>query len=57
MTVKQDGPHTLRVTYSNNGKVARENTLVLSSDGMTVTETDITPAPWPSTLSITFRRS
>jgi hypothetical protein len=57
MTVKQDGPRTLRVTYSNNGKVARENTLILSSDGKTVTETDITPAPWPSTMSVMFHRS
>ena len=57
MTVKQDGPRILKVTYSNNGKVARENTLVLSSDGKTVEETDITPAPWPSTMSVTFHRS
>ena len=57
MTVTQDGPRTLKVTYSNNGKVARENTLILSSDGKTVTETDVTPAPWPSTLSVMFHRS
>ena len=57
MTVKQDDPRTLKVTYSNNGKVARENTLVLSSDGRTVKETDITPAPWPSTMSVTFHKS
>lgn len=56
MTVKQDGPRTLKVTYSSDGKVDRENTLVLSSDGKTVTETDITPAPWPSTMSVTFHR-
>jgi hypothetical protein len=56
MTMKLDDPHTLKVTYSNNGKVARENTLVLSSDGKTVNETDITPAPSPSTMSVTFHR-
>lgn len=57
MAVKQDDPRTLKVTYSNNGKVNRENTFVLSSDGKTVKETDITPAPWPSTMSVTFHRS
>lgn len=57
MTAKQDGPHTLKVTYSNDGKVARENTFVLSSNGKTIKETDITPAPSPSTMSVTFHRS
>lgn len=57
MTVKQDGPRTLKVTYSNGGKVDRENTLILSPDGKTVKETDITPAPWASTMSVTFHRS
>jgi hypothetical protein len=56
MTVKQDGPRTLKVTY-RMVKVARENTLVLSPDGKTVKETDITPAPWASTMSVTFHRS
>ncbi|HKE23410.1 MAG TPA: hypothetical protein VKB38_08825 [Terracidiphilus sp.] len=56
MTVKQDDPRTLKVTYSSSGKVDRENTLVLSSDGKTLTETDITPAPWPSTMSVMFHR-
>lgn len=45
MSVKQDGPRTLKVTYSNNGTVARENTFVLSSDGKTIKEKDVTPAP------------
>jgi hypothetical protein len=57
MTVNQDGPRTLKVTYSNDGKLDRENTLILSSDGKTVKETDITPAPWASTMSVTFHRS
>lgn len=57
MSVKQDGPRTLKVTYSNDGKVARENTFVLSSDGKTVNETDVTPAPSPSKMSVTFHKS
>jgi len=57
MSVKQDGPRTLKVTYMNDGKVARENTFVLSTDGKTVKETDITPAPSPSTMSVTFHKS
>lgn len=57
MSVKQDGPRTLKVTYSNDGKVVRENTFVLSPDGKTVHETDITPAPSPSKMSVTFHKS
>lgn len=57
ITMTQDDPLTLKATYSNNGKVTRVNTFVLSSDGKTVTETDITPAPWVSTLSVMFHRS
>jgi hypothetical protein len=57
MSCKLDDPKTLKVTYSNNGKVDRENTFVLSSDGNTVTETDITPPPSPSTMSVTFHKS
>lgn len=57
MSVKQDGSRTLKVTYSNDGKVARENTFVLSSDGKTIKETDITPAPSPSKMSVAFHKS
>lgn len=57
MSVKQDGPRTLKVTYSNDGKVARENTFILSSNGKTVKETDITPPPSPSTMSVMFHKS
>ena len=57
MSVKQDGPRTLKVTYSNEGKVARENTFVLSADGKSVKETDVTPAPSPSTMSVVFHKS
>jgi hypothetical protein len=57
MSVKQDGPRTLKVTYSDGDKVDRENTFVLSSDGKTVKETDVTPAPSPSTMSVMFHKS
>jgi hypothetical protein len=57
MSVKQDGPHTLKVTYSQDGKVQRENTFVLSSNGKTIKETDTTPAPAVSTMSVTFHKA
>lgn len=57
MSVKQDGPNTFKVTYSNNGKVQRENTFVLSPDGNTITETDVTPSPATSTMSVMFHKS
>jgi len=56
MSVKQDGKHTLKVTYMNDCKIARENTVVLSDDGKTMKETDITPAPSPSRMTVTFRK-
>lgn len=58
MSVKQTDPHTLKVTYrGEDGKVRRENTFVLSPDGNTITETDVTPAPSPSTMSLQFHKS
>ncbi len=57
MSVKLADPHTLKVTYSSDGKVRRENTFVLSADGKTITETDVTPAPSPSTMSVVFHKS
>ncbi len=57
MSAKLDGPRTLKVTYSNAGEVQRENTFVLSPDGKTVKETDVTPAPSPSTMSVMFNKS
>jgi hypothetical protein len=58
VSVKQDGPRTLKVTYNGpDGKVGRENTFVLSSDGKTIHETDITPAPAPSKMSVMFNKS
>jgi hypothetical protein len=45
------------VTYSNNGEVQRVNTFVLSPDGKMVKETDVTPAPSPSTMPVSFHES
>ena len=58
ISVKQDGPRTLKVTYSDgDGKVGRENTFVLSPNGKMVTETDVTPAPSASTMSVKFHKA
>lgn len=58
MSVKLADPHTLKVTYKDqDGTVRRENTFVLSDDGTTITETDVTPAPSPSTMSVTLHKS
>jgi hypothetical protein len=57
MACKMDGPKTLKVTYSNDGKVQRENSFVLSADGNTITETDVTGPPSPSTMSVAFHKS
>lgn len=58
MTVKLADPHTLKVTYRGaDGKVQRENTFVLSADGRTIRETDVTPAPAASTMSLVLRKS
>jgi hypothetical protein len=58
MSVKLADPHTLKVTYKDDeGKVRRENTFVLNEDGTSITETDVTPAPVPSTMSVVLRKS
>lgn len=58
MSVKMAGPHTLKVTYKgDDGKVRRENTFELSPDGRTITETDVTPAPAPSRMSLKLHKS
>lgn len=57
MSVKLDGPRTLKVTYSNHGEVQRENTFVLSPNGKTIKETDITPPPSQSTMTVLFHKS
>jgi|KBSMisStaDraftv2_1062788.scaffolds.fasta_scaffold56706_1 hypothetical protein len=58
MSVKLADPHTLKVTYKDeDGKVRRENSFVLSDDGASITETDVTPAPSPSTMSVVLRKA
>jgi hypothetical protein len=58
MSVKKVDANTLKVTYTGaDGKARRENTFVLSPDGKTIQETDVTPAPSPSKLSVTFHKS
>ncbi|HEY5381097.1 MAG TPA: hypothetical protein VIJ65_02520 [Acidobacteriaceae bacterium] len=58
ISVKEDGSHTLKVTYrGDDGKLQRENTFVLSPNGKTVKETDVTPAPSSSTMSMLFHKS
>lgn len=57
MSCKLDNPNTLKVTYRNNGEVARENTFVLSPDGQSVQETDVTPAPSASTMTVMLHKS
>ena len=55
--MKLADPHTLKVTYKDgDGKVRRENTFALGEDGTTITETDVTPAPSPSTLSVVLHK-
>ena len=57
MSVKLADPHTLKVTYKgDDGKVRRDNTFVLGNDGTTITETDVTPAPSPSTMSVVLHK-
>jgi hypothetical protein len=57
VTTKLAGPHTLKVTYLMDGKIARENTFMLSDDGKTIQEIDVTPAPSASTMSVMFNKS
>jgi hypothetical protein len=55
--IKPDGAQTLKVTYTGeDGKVRRENTFVLSAEGTMVTETDVTPEPSASTMTMTLRK-
>lgn len=57
MAVKADGPHKLIVTYGgDDGKMRRHNTFEVSADGKTLTETDVTPAPQASTMSVKFHK-
>lgn len=57
MSVKKVDSQTLKVTYSDkDGKVRRENTFVLSQDGKSITETDVTPAPSPSKMTMMLHK-
>ncbi len=57
IAIKPDGAQTLKVTYAGeDGKVRRENTFVLSEDGTTVTETDVTPEPAASKMTLTLHK-
>jgi hypothetical protein len=58
VSIKLDGPRTLKVTYlDSDGKMGRENTFVLSPNGKTIKETDVTPAPAASTMTVMFHKS
>jgi len=57
MSIKLEDPHTLKVTYYDDGKVRRQNTFILSQDGSAIQETDVTPEPAPSTTSMSFHKS
>lgn len=58
VSIKLDGPHTLKVTYrGSDGKVQRANTFVLSPSGKTIHETDVTPAPEHSTMTLVLHKS
>jgi hypothetical protein len=57
VSVKEVDAHTLKVTYSSSdGKVRRENTFVLSKDGKSISETDVTPASSVSKMTATLHR-
>ena len=56
VSIKKVDAHTLKVTYSSNGKVGRENTFLLSKDGKSISETDVTPAPTASKMTLTLNK-
>ncbi len=57
MSIRLADDHTLKVTYKDlEGKVRRENTFVLSGDGKTITETDITPDPGASKMVVVLHK-
>jgi hypothetical protein len=57
MSVKLVSPKTIKVTYRLDGEIRRENTFALSPSGKTITETDVTPNPTPSTTSMVLHKS
>lgn len=57
MAVTKAGARTLKVTYrGDDGKVRRENTFAVSADGKSMLETDVTPAPSHSVMSVTLHK-
>jgi hypothetical protein len=57
MAVKKADEHTLKVTYSDDkGEVRRSNTFVLSADGKSITETDVTPQPSVSKMVVVLKK-
>jgi hypothetical protein len=56
VSIKKVDAHTLKVTYNSNGKVGRENTFLLSADGKSISETDVTPAPSASKMTLTLNK-
>ncbi len=57
ISVKAVGAHTLKVVYAAAGKMGRENTFILSPDGKSISETDLTPSPSSSKMSVMFTKS
>ena len=58
MSVKMADEHTLNVTYSDDkGVERRNNTFVLSADGKSITETDVTPEPAVSKMVVVLKKS
>jgi hypothetical protein len=56
VSIKLADPHTLKVTYSVDGKARRDNTFLLSADGKSIHETDLTPAPATSKMTATLHK-
>ncbi|MGB7354131.1 MAG: hypothetical protein WBD06_10545 [Acidobacteriaceae bacterium] len=56
VSIRLVDPHTLKVVYSSDHKVRRENTFALGLDGKTISETDFTPDPSASTMTVILHR-
>jgi hypothetical protein len=57
VALKLADANTLKVTYRDSkGKIRRENTFILSSDGKSITETDMTPAPSESKMVLKLHK-
>jgi len=57
VSLKLADPHTLKATYRDaDDKIRRENTFALSADGKSIIETDVTPAPAVSKMTVTLHK-